>query len=126
MLQSDCDARRCGWQVIGASTSSTTTSITPRAGTDLAQVKIETPENAPAADPIAEHKAVKKQLRLFEIEFEKKNGFRPRKRNEWGDMWPLYERYAVLRKQATETKMSEQSILNLGTRRSSKQPNEPT
>lgn len=49
------------------------------------------------ADAMAEHKAIKAKLREYEVAFEAREGRKPRKRDEWGDMWPDYERYAALR-----------------------------
>ena len=49
------------------------------------------------ADAMAESKAIKAKLREYEIAFEAREGRKPRKKAEWGDMWPDYERYASLR-----------------------------
>jgi len=57
-------------------------------------------------NPEAEHREVKAKLREYEIAFESRNGFKPRKRTEWGDMWPEYERYAALRKMASDKRDS--------------------
>ena len=58
-------------------------------------------------DPEADHKVTKARLRQYELEYEAKHGVKPRKRSEWGEMWPEYERYAVLRKMATEKKLAQ-------------------
>ena len=57
-------------------------------------------------DPEADHKAVKARLREYELNYEAREGRKPRKRAEWGEMWPEYERYAALRKMASQTKMT--------------------
>jgi hypothetical protein len=50
-----------------------------------------------AADLEDEHRAVKAKLKTFESAYEKEHGSRPRTREAWGEMWPEYERYRVLR-----------------------------
>lgn len=57
-------------------------------------------------DPEADHKAVKAKLREYEQTYEAQHGVKPRKRSEWGEMWPEYERYAVLRKMASDKKLA--------------------
>ena len=59
-------------------------------------------------DPEADHKVTKARLRQYELEYEAKHGVKPRKRSEWGEMWPEYERYAVLRKMASDKKMEQE------------------
>ena len=61
-------------------------------------------------DPEADHKAVKAKLRDYEIEYEKKHGVKPRRRSEWGEMWSEYERYAVLRKMASDRQIASTSL----------------
>ena len=65
-------------------------------------------------NPEAEHREVKAKLREYEIAFESRNGFKPRKRTEWGDMWPEYERYAALRKMASDKRDSEGGSPDVG------------
>ena len=55
------------------------------------------------ADPSADHKAAKTKLRAYELEYESREGRKPRKRSEWGEMWPEYERYVALRKMAASS-----------------------
>jgi len=82
------------------SEASVTASMTPRGGdvaADLSpnQVVVE------SDDPVADHKTVKARLREYEIAYEQREGRKPRKRAEWGEMWHEYERYAALRKMAS-------------------------
>lgn len=44
-----------------------------------------------------EHKAIKKKLREYEIEFEAQHGRKPKKKKDWQPVIVEYERYAVLR-----------------------------
>lgn len=67
----------------------------------LSQDKI---EEIVSEDPEKEHKEVKARLRKYELDFEARQGFKPRKRDEWGKMWPEYEKYVVLRKAANEAR----------------------
>ena len=46
----------------------------------------------PPSPPLA-HQA----LRDYELAYEAKEGKKPKKREEWGEMWGEFERYAVLR-----------------------------
>jgi len=51
-----------------------------------------------------EHKVVKARLRAYEVAYEARHGAKPRKRAEWGEMWPVYEKYLSLRQLAGSTK----------------------
>lgn len=101
---------------------SSTASITPRGAAPTPRAVAPPPREAEAqaeavvpprevavviesADPVADHKEVKARLREYEIAFEQREGRKPRKRAEWGDMWPEYERYAALRKLASSSKL---------------------
>jgi len=94
-----------------AVTSASTT--TPRgSGAAAAQVAV----TVESSDPVADHKTVKSRLREYEIAFEQREGRKPRKRTEWGEMWPEYERYAALRKMATQSKLAPLEAGMLSTR----------
>ena len=43
-----------------------------------------------------------RRVSRYESAYFAREGKKPRKRSEWGDMWPEYERYVVLRKMAAE------------------------
>lgn len=94
----------------GAATSSTSKDEPPPALGSLysfdVDVKVQE-MGVSSEDPEADHKAAKARLRQYELEYESKHGVKPRKRSEWGEMWPEYERYAVLRKMATEKKLAQ-------------------
>jgi hypothetical protein len=79
------------------------TSSTAQAGAD-GEVALESIAVEPAEedDVAQEHKAIKARLREYEIAYEAREGRKPRKRNEWGDMWPDYEKYAELRKKLAQ------------------------
>ena len=62
-------------------------------------------ELRPVNRAVKEHRAVKARLKQFEITFEGQHGRKPRARSEWGEMWPEYERYALLRAAAMRPAM---------------------
>jgi hypothetical protein len=66
-------------------------------GSELVQSRVGKQLAAETADPEGEHRAVKARLKAFESAYEQEHGSKPRTREAWGDMWPEYERYAVLR-----------------------------
>jgi len=59
-----------------------------------------------AEDLVQDHKAIKARLREYEIAYEAREGRKPRKRGEWGDMWPDYEKYAQLRKKLAQSELT--------------------
>jgi len=86
---------------VPAASSGSTGSNVSSVGTQLSNDKI---EEIASTDPEKEHKEIKARLRQYELDFEARQGFKPRKRDEWGKMWPDYEKYVLLRKAAIEAK----------------------
>jgi len=70
---------------------------------DFALIESKIPKmDIESADPEAERKAIKSKLREYEQAFENREGRPPRKRADWGDMWPNYEKYINLRRVVRE------------------------
>lgn len=93
-----------------ASGTEETHNVTTSPRTKLAESRVGKIESD---DPEAEHKEVKARLREYEVAFVAREGRKPKKRTEWGEMWPDYQRYAALRKMLVDKQESGATIASL-------------
>ena len=66
-------------------------------GVELAQSRLGD-EVSSILDPATEHRKLKELLRDYSLGYAAQhNGQKPKSREEWGELWPAYQRYAALR-----------------------------
>jgi hypothetical protein len=84
-------------------------SQSPRSKLGAVMAPIITKSLAPTDDVQQQLDAVKSTLYTYEVAFESQNGYKPRTRAEWGEVWAEYERYAALRKLAKDKEAQEEA-----------------
>ena len=84
-------------------------SQSPRSKLGAVMAPIITKSLAPTDDVQQQLDAVKSTLYTYEVAFESQNGYKPRTRAEWGEVWADHERHAALRKVAKEKEAKEEA-----------------